>query len=81
MTLSDKITLEQNALKIRLGIIRAIASNRGGHIGGSLDLADMLAVVYTDFMRINPKNPKEENRDFMIFSKGVRYGDPDEEKR
>ena len=28
MTLSDKITLEQNALKIRLGIIRAIASNR-----------------------------------------------------
>ena len=70
MTLSDKITLEQNALKIRLGIIRAIASNRGGHIGGSLDLADMLAVVYTDFMRINPKNPKEENRDFMIFSKG-----------
>lgn len=68
--LSDKITLEQKALSIRLGIIRAITSNRGGHIGGSLDLAEMLAVVYTDFMRIDSKNPKLEKRDFMIFSKG-----------
>lgn len=68
--LSDKKTLEQNALKIRMGIIKAIASNKGGHIGGSLDLADMLSVVYTDFIRLNPDNPKDENRDFMIFSKG-----------
>lgn len=70
MKLSDKKTLEQNALKIRMGIIRAITSNKGGHIGGSLDLADMLSVVYTDFIRLNPNNPKDENRDFMIFSKG-----------
>lgn len=70
MKLSDKKTLEQNALKIRLGIIKAITSNKGGHIGGSLDLADMLSVVYTDFMRLYPENPKDERRDFMIFSKG-----------
>lgn len=68
--LSDKKTLEQAALSIRLGIIRAITSNRGGHIGGSLDLAEMLAVVYTDFMRIDSKNPDLKTRDFMIFSKG-----------
>lgn len=68
--LTDKLTLEQRALEIRKGILRAIFSNKGGHIGGSLDLAEMLAVVYSDFIRIDCKNPKFENRDFMIFSKG-----------
>ena len=68
--LSDKKTLEQNALIIRKGIVRAIISNKGGHIGGSLDLADMLSVVYTDFMRLYPMDPNDKRRDFMIFSKG-----------
>lgn len=68
--LSSKKTLEKNALTIRYGIMKAISSNRGGHIGGSMDLADMLSVVYTDFIRVNPENPRDENRDFMIFSKG-----------
>ena len=70
MILSDRVKLEQVALKIRLGIIRAISSNHGGHIGGSLDLADMLAVVYSDFMRVRPEEPLWADRDFMIFSKG-----------
>lgn len=70
MAMSSKIQLEQTALRIRLGIIRAISSNHGGHIGGSLDLADMLAVVYSDFMRVRPEEPNWEKRDFMIFSKG-----------
>ena len=69
-TLSSREFLEKEALSIRLGIIRAIVSNRGGHIGGSLDLADMLAVVYSDFMRVDPKKPDWDKRDFMIFSKG-----------
>lgn len=70
MSLSSKRELEQRALNIRLGIIRAITSNHGGHIGGSLDLAEMLAVVYSDFMRVNPEKPDWDQRDFMIFSKG-----------
>ena len=70
MKISNEKILEQNALKIRMGIIRAISSNKGGHIGGSLDLADVLSVVYTDFMRINIKDPQWGNRDFMIISKG-----------
>lgn len=70
MSLSSELILKQNALKIRRGIIQAISANHGGHIGGSLDLADMLAVVYTDFMRLRPEDPKWEDRDFMIFSKG-----------
>lgn len=70
MTLTSKEQLEKNALQIRLNIIREISGNRGGHIGGALDLADMLAVVYSDFMRIRPQEPRWEDRDFMIFSKG-----------
>ena len=70
MKLSSELVLKQNALTIRRGIIRAISSNHGGHIGGSLDLADMLAVVYTDFMRLKPDEPKWPDRDYMIFSKG-----------
>jgi len=72
MKLSTKENLEKVAFQIRLGIIRAISSNRGGHIGGSLDLADMMAVVYTDFMRVDPANPRWEDRDFMIFSRVMR---------
>ena len=68
--LTDKKTLEKTALSIRRGIIKAISSNRGGHIGGSMDLADLLAVVYTDFMRLRPQEPHWQERDFMIFSKG-----------
>lgn len=70
MKRSDRETLEKNALTIRLGIIRAIAANHGGHIGGSMDLAEVLSVLYTDFMRVRPKEPRWEDRDFLIMSKG-----------
>lgn len=70
MNLTDREQLERNALTIRLGIIRAIAANHGGHIGGSMDLAEVLSVLYTDFMRIQPENPCWEDRDFLIMSKG-----------
>lgn len=70
MEKSSKKQLEQTALRIRLGIIQAIGSNHGGHIGGSLDLAEMLAVVYSDFINVKPEEPRWEDRDFMIFSKG-----------
>lgn len=70
MQLSGREQLEKNALTIRLGIIRAVAANHGGHIGGSLDLAEVLSVLYTDFMRIRPEDPRWADRDFLIMSKG-----------
>lgn len=70
MALHNRLELQQAALKIRLGIVRAVSSNHGGHVGGSFDLAEMMAVVYSDFMRVDPQNPRWENRDMMIFSKG-----------
>lgn len=68
--LSDEDSLRRCALRIRWGIIRAIKSNNGGHIGGSMDLAEVLAVLYSDFIRVNPKDPLWPDRDFMILSKG-----------
>lgn len=70
MYLSDELTLKKNALTIRRGIMRAIRSNHGGHIGGSLDLADMLSVIFTDFVRVQKDDPKWGDRDYVIFSKG-----------
>lgn len=68
--LSSKEELDIAAFKIRCGIVREIAGNHGGHIGGSLDLSEMLAVVYSDFMNVRPDEPDWEDRDYMIFSKG-----------
>lgn len=70
MSLSNELILRQNALKIRAGMVRAFTANKGGHIGGSMDLAEVMAVVYGDFMRVRPQEPEWANRDYMIFSKG-----------
>ncbi len=62
--------LELFALDIRTEIVKAIAKKGGGHIGGSLTIADLLAVLYGNVMRYDPKVPDWEGRDFLISSKG-----------
>lgn len=68
--MSSEIELKRLALKIRAAVMTAIACKGGGHVGGSLDLAELLAVLYQDFMRVDPANPNWENRDYFICSKG-----------
>ena len=55
---------------IRIWTIRGIASAGFGHIGGSASIADVLGVLYGGVMKIDPKNPKWEDRDWLILSKG-----------
>jgi len=55
---------------IRIWTIRAIASAGFGHIGGSASIADVLAVLYGGMMKIDPANPKWEERDWFVLSKG-----------
>ena len=62
--------LELMAKKVRKGIIEAVYSNNSGHPGGSLSIADILTVLYFKEMNINPKNPKWEERDRLVLSKG-----------
>jgi len=58
------------AAEIRKLTIRAMESAGYGHIGGSMSLCDMLAVLYTDIMNIDPANSKKEDRDWIVLSKG-----------
>ena len=62
--------LEIMAKKVRKGIIEAVYSNNSGHPGGSLSIADILTVLYFKEMNIDPKNPKWEERDRLVLSKG-----------
>lgn len=58
------------ANKIRINCLKAIHAGRSGHPGGSLSIADMLAVLYFDEMNIDPKRPDWKERDRFILSKG-----------
>lgn len=62
--------LKQVAKNVRVNIIEAVASAKSGHPGGSLSVADILTVLYFDKMNINPENPKWEDRDRLVLSKG-----------
>ena len=65
-----KVELQKVATKIRLGILEEIFSASSGHPGGSLSIADILSYLYFDKMNIDPKNPKNPDRDRLVLSKG-----------
>ena len=62
--------LQKLALEIRIGIVEEIQARGFGHIGGSLSLADALAVLYGAVMRYDSQNPKWLDRDKLVCSKG-----------
>lgn len=62
--------LQKLALEIRIGIVEEIQARGFGHIGGSLSLADALAVLYGAVMRYDSQNPKWPDRDKLVSSKG-----------
>lgn len=55
---------------IRIETIKELAEFGLGHIGGSMSIADMLAVLYGSIMKIDPANPQWEDRDWLVLSKG-----------
>ena len=66
----DTIKLKKIALEIRKGALTAVYSAQSGHPGGSLSIADLLAYLYFEEMNVDPQNPKMENRDRLVLSKG-----------
>ena len=70
LTKEEQVKIEKLALEIRIGIVEAIQSLGTGHIGGSLSIADVLAVLYGKVMRYDVKNPRMEGRDKLVCSKG-----------
>lgn len=58
------------ATKIRIGAIEEFKARGFGHIGGSLSVCDLLAVLYGDVMRYDPNEPDWPERDKLVCSKG-----------
>ena len=58
------------AARIRMETLKALAEAGCGHVGGSLDLAELMAVLYGGRLRVDPANPSWPERDFLVMSKG-----------
>ncbi len=65
-----ELELQKFATEIRIATIKEVAIRGFGHIGGALSVADALAVLYGNVMKIDPANPTWEDRDIMVMSKG-----------
>ena len=66
----NKLELQKKAVKIRKDIVDAVFSAKSGHPGGSLSAADLFTYLYFEELNIDPKDPKNENRDRFVLSKG-----------
>lgn len=58
------------ANKVRKNALTAVYSAKSGHPGGSLSIAEILTLLYFEVMNIDPKNPKNPDRDRFVLSKG-----------
>lgn len=66
----NKLELMKTANEVRKGIVEAVHSAKSGHPGGSLSAADIFTYLYFEEMNIDPENPKKEDRDRFVLSKG-----------
>ncbi len=70
MTAQDLNQLSITACKVRMGIIESTHAAKCGHPGGSLSAADMFTYLYFKELNVDPKNPKWDDRDRFVLSKG-----------
>ena len=70
MEQSKKLELSRIANNVRMSIIESVYSAGCGHPGGSLSIADIMTYLYFVEMNIDPKNPKADDRDRFVLSKG-----------
>ena len=66
----QKKTLQQTANQVRRGAVEAVYAAQSGHPGGSLSIADVMTYLYFQELRIDPENPRWEDRDRLVLSKG-----------
>lgn len=62
--------LNETARKVRIDALRGIYAAQSGHPGGSLSVTDILVALYFNVMNVDPKDPKKEDRDRLVLSKG-----------
>ncbi|MCC8167127.1 MAG: transketolase [Planctomycetes bacterium] len=66
----NEMELKIDAARIRIGILKGLRKSGAGHIGGSMSMADLMAVLYGGIMRVRPEQPDWEDRDWLVVSKG-----------
>jgi transketolase len=66
----DTAELAHIAAQVRADCIRSVYHAKGGHIGGPLSCTDILVALYFHVMNIRPEEPRWEDRDRFILSKG-----------
>lgn len=66
----NKLELMKTANEIRKGIVTSVHSAKAGHPGGSLSAADVFTYLYFAEMNVDPKDPKNPDRDRFVLSKG-----------
>ena len=64
------LELAKTANQVRKGIVSSVHSAKAGHPGGSLSAADIYTFLYFEEMNVDPKNPKDPDRDRFVLSKG-----------
>ena len=70
MTSNECKQLQITACKVRMGVIESTYGAKAGHPGGCLSAAEVFTYLYFKEMNIDPKNPKWEDRDRFVLSKG-----------
>lgn len=70
MNQTQKKELQVLACKVRMGVLEGVHSAKAGHPGGSLSAADLFTYLYFKELNIDPKNPRWEDRDRFVLSKG-----------
>ena len=68
--MNNNTNLPLTAAYIRRYVVEEVYNAQAGHPGGSLGIADLIATLYFDEMNVDPSNPKDENRDRFVLSKG-----------
>ncbi len=70
MPTTELSDLQEMARQIRRDIIKMLMISKSGHSGGPLGLADVFTALYFDVLKIDPKNPGWDGRDYFFLSAG-----------
>jgi len=73
--------LKEKAKQLRKTAVTMIYEAQSGHPGGSLSIADIVADLYFREMNVDPKNPRWEDRDRFVLSKGQHLVSLDSSRR
>lgn len=66
----ELLSIKKFACEVRIETLVQIATRGFGHLPGSFSVVDALALLYEKHLRYKPEDPKWEDRDYLIMSKG-----------